>query len=185
MCVCGIQHLKSAPYYPATNGLAERFVQTSKIYLRSINNEGLNKSLANFLFTYRSVQQSSTKEAPAVLFLKRMPKSRWNLLRPKFESKAKLGKKTFPEFEVSEDALVRDHFGPNRWIEGEITEKLGKCFYRILLRDKRVWRRHAGQIRKNSTLPCPDPEVFLPTPLNVQRNNEEIPLDKTATSSSR
>ncbi|UYV83275.1 K02A2.6-like [Cordylochernes scorpioides] len=63
--------------------------------------------------------------------------------------------------EVNEDVLVRDHFGPNRWIEGEITEKLGKCFYRILLRDKRVWRRHAGQIRKNWTLPCPDPETRL------------------------
>ncbi|UYV67073.1 hypothetical protein LAZ67_4003825 [Cordylochernes scorpioides] len=146
----GIQHLKSAPYYPATN-----------------------------------VPQSSTKEASAVLFLKKMPKGRWNLLRPNFESKAKLGKKTFPEFEVNEDVLVRDNFGPNRWIEGEITEKLGKCFYRILLRDKRVWRRHAGQISKNWTLPCPDPEVFLPTPQNIQRNYEDIPLDKTATSSSR
>ncbi|UYV71037.1 hypothetical protein LAZ67_8001495 [Cordylochernes scorpioides] len=67
-----------------------------------MKNEGLNKSLANFLFTYRSVPQSSTKEAPAVLFLKKMPKSRWNLLRPNFESKAKLGKKTFPEFELVE-----------------------------------------------------------------------------------
>ncbi|UYV80757.1 hypothetical protein LAZ67_19001647 [Cordylochernes scorpioides] len=102
-----------------------------------------------------------------------------------FERKAKLRKKTFPEFEVNEDVLDRGHFGPNKWIEGEITEKLGKCFYRILIRDNRVWKRHAGQIRKNWTLPCPDQEVFLPTPLNVQINNEDIPLDKTATSSSR
>ncbi|UYV77476.1 K02A2.6-like [Cordylochernes scorpioides] len=83
------------------------------------------------------------------------------VMRPNSERKAKLGKKTFPEFEVNEDVLVRDNFSPNRWIEGEITEKLGKCFYRILLRDKRVWRRHAGQIRKNWTLPCPDPEKRL------------------------
>ncbi|UYV66040.1 K02A2.6-like [Cordylochernes scorpioides] len=102
----GIQHLKSAAYYSATNGLAERFVQTLKRSLRSMKNKGLNKSLANFLFTYRSVPQSSTKEAPAVLFLKRMPKSRWNLLRPNFESRAKLGKKTFPEFELRSKYVI-------------------------------------------------------------------------------
>ena len=26
----GVQHIKSAPYHPSTNGLAERFVQTMK-----------------------------------------------------------------------------------------------------------------------------------------------------------
>ncbi|UYV71015.1 K02A2.6-like [Cordylochernes scorpioides] len=75
------------------------------------------------------------------LFLKRMPKGRRNVLIQIFESKAKLGKKTFPEFEVNEVVLVRDHFSPNRWIEGEITEKLEKCFYNKMIRDKRVWRR--------------------------------------------
>ncbi|UYV65872.1 K02A2.6-like [Cordylochernes scorpioides] len=35
--VCEIQHLKSAPYYPAT----KRFVRTLKISLRSMKNEGL------------------------------------------------------------------------------------------------------------------------------------------------
>lgn len=33
----GIQHIKSAPYHPATNGLAERFIQTMKQALKSSN----------------------------------------------------------------------------------------------------------------------------------------------------
>lgn len=32
----GVQHIKSAPYHPATNGLAERFVQTLKTCSQSI-----------------------------------------------------------------------------------------------------------------------------------------------------
>lgn len=31
----GVQHIKSAPYHPATNGLAERFVQTMKHALKT------------------------------------------------------------------------------------------------------------------------------------------------------
>ncbi|UYV85054.1 hypothetical protein LAZ67_X004411 [Cordylochernes scorpioides] len=46
----GVYHLRSAPYFPATNCLAERFVQTLKRSLKNMRNE-LNKSLANFRFT--------------------------------------------------------------------------------------------------------------------------------------
>ncbi|UYV68256.1 K02A2.6-like [Cordylochernes scorpioides] len=40
----GVHHLRSAPYFPATNGLAERFVQTLKRGLKYMRNEELNKS---------------------------------------------------------------------------------------------------------------------------------------------
>ncbi|CAG2213160.1 unnamed protein product [Mytilus edulis] len=48
----GITHIKSAPYHPATNGLAERFVQTFKQSLKAMRGENadLNKKLANFPF---------------------------------------------------------------------------------------------------------------------------------------
>ena len=47
----GIKHIKSAPYHPATNGLAERFVQTFKQALRAAMTEKkpLSQKLANFL----------------------------------------------------------------------------------------------------------------------------------------
>ncbi|CAC5397393.1 unnamed protein product [Mytilus coruscus] len=52
----GITHIKSAPYHPATNGLAERFVQTSKQSLKAMRGENsdINKKLANFLLAYRN-----------------------------------------------------------------------------------------------------------------------------------
>lgn len=52
----GIKHFKSAPYHPATNGLAERFVQTFKRSMKTMKNQekSLNKKIANFLLLYRN-----------------------------------------------------------------------------------------------------------------------------------
>ncbi|UYV72403.1 K02A2.6-like [Cordylochernes scorpioides] len=167
----GVHHLRSAPYFPATNGLAERFVQTLKRGLKNMRNEELNKSLANFLFTYRTVPHSSTREAPVVLFLKRMLKCKWNLLKPKVEVKPGFKKGYSPDFEEDEDILVRDFLGPNKWKEGKIVRRLGKCFYTVKLNDGRLWRRHVCQLRKSYIAPSPASEIFLPEQLiNYPRN---------------
>ena len=52
----GIKHYKSAPYHPATNGLAERFIQTFKNSMRAMKDENrdINQKIANFLLTYRN-----------------------------------------------------------------------------------------------------------------------------------
>ncbi|UYV73597.1 K02A2.6-like [Cordylochernes scorpioides] len=149
----GVYHLRSAPYFPATNGLAERFVQTLKRSLKNMRNEELNKSLANFLFTYRTVPHSSTREAPAVLFLKRM-------LKTKLEVKPGFKKGYSPDFEEDENILVRDFLGPNKWKEGKIVSRLGKCFYTVELNDGRLWRRHVCQLRKSYIAPSPASEIF-------------------------
>ena len=39
LSVNGVQHLKSPPYHPATNGEAEKFVQTFKHSLKASRNE--------------------------------------------------------------------------------------------------------------------------------------------------
>ncbi|UYV63015.1 K02A2.6-like [Cordylochernes scorpioides] len=167
----GVHHLRSAPYFPATNGLAERFVQTLKRGLKNMRNEELNNSLANFLFTYRTVPHSSTREAPAVLFLKRMLKCKWNLLKPKLKVKPGFKKGYSPDFEEDEDILVRDFLGPNKWKEGKIIKRLGKCFYTVKLNDGRLWRRHVCQLRKSYIAPSPASEIFLPEQLiNYPRN---------------
>ena len=51
----GIRHLTSAPYHPATNGLAERTVQTLKQALRSMHQSSkpVKEKLAKFLIAYR------------------------------------------------------------------------------------------------------------------------------------
>ena len=43
-----IRHIKSAPYYPATNGVVERFIQTFKHAMKSNADRTLSYWLASF-----------------------------------------------------------------------------------------------------------------------------------------
>lgn len=80
----GIKHFKSAPYHPATNGLAERFVQTFKRSMKTMKNQekSLNKKIANFLLLYRNAPHSITNETPAKLFHGRNLRTCLDLIRP-------------------------------------------------------------------------------------------------------
>ncbi|XP_056138804.1 uncharacterized protein K02A2.6-like [Lampris incognitus] len=73
----GVKHLRSAPYHPATNGLAERFVQTFKHALKSSRGAApVQQRLDTFLLTYRNTPHATTKEPPSMLFTRRMLRTR-------------------------------------------------------------------------------------------------------------
>ena len=52
----GIRHIRSAPYHPATNGEAERFVQVFKKALRSGSQADLDTELEVFVFFSATAQ---------------------------------------------------------------------------------------------------------------------------------
>ena len=55
-----IRHITSAPYHPATNGLAERAVQTFKNAMRKDTPTDSDTAVAQFLFHYRNTPHSTT-----------------------------------------------------------------------------------------------------------------------------
>ena len=75
----GIKHLQTPPYHPASNGMAERAVQTFKKKLK----EGtLETRLSRFLFTYRTMPQSTTGISLSELMFGRKVRSHLDTIRP-------------------------------------------------------------------------------------------------------
>ena len=83
----GITHVKSSPYHPSTNGLAERAVQTFKTGLKKLTKGTLESKLSHFLFHYRLTPQTTTGQSPAELLLGRRIKSCLDLLHPNAKTK--------------------------------------------------------------------------------------------------
>jgi transposase InsO family protein len=77
----GIKHLTSAPYHPASNGLAERAVQTVKEGMKKMSGP-LEVRLSRFLFKYRVTPQATTGIAPAELLMGRRLRTHLDLLYP-------------------------------------------------------------------------------------------------------
>ena len=75
----GIRHVKCVPYHPASNGLAERAVQTFKEGLKKVTQGDIQTRLARFLFQYRITPHTTTGIAPAELMLGRRPRSHLDL----------------------------------------------------------------------------------------------------------
>ena len=78
----GIKYLKTPPYHPASNGIAERAVQTLKSGIRKLKEGSLKTKVAYFLFTYRVTPQSSTGVAPSELMFGRKIRTHLDSLRP-------------------------------------------------------------------------------------------------------
>ncbi|XP_058811033.1 uncharacterized protein K02A2.6-like [Topomyia yanbarensis] len=87
-------HKLSAPYHPATNGQAERYVQTVKDALKAMGTttNSLQQNLNVFLRQYRLTPHITTSESPAKLFLGRNIRTRLDLVRPETLSSKMLQK---------------------------------------------------------------------------------------------
>ena len=79
----GIKHLTSAPYHPASNGLAERAIQIVKKGLKKIVHGNIRTRLAQVLFAYRLTPQTTTGVSPGELLFRHRPRSRLDLLKPR------------------------------------------------------------------------------------------------------
>ena len=68
-----IKHVKSAPYHPASNGLAERFIQFLKQSLRASCDGGrsVSQRISTYLLTYRTTAHGTTGVPPCKLLMQR------------------------------------------------------------------------------------------------------------------
>lgn len=92
-----IRHLRTAPYHPQSNGLAERAVRTIKEGLKKNKRGTLQEKLSRFLFRYRSTPLESGK-SPAQLLFGFQPRTRLSAHFPDGEVPAEADaiRKQFP-----------------------------------------------------------------------------------------
>lgn len=135
----GIKHLTSAPYHPASNGLAERAVQIIKKGLKKISKGNMRTRLAQVLLTYYLTPQSSTGISPSELLLGRCPRSRLDLLKPHTAERIERNQRKQKEqhdlrsrernFEVGDNVFVRNYHHGDKWLPGVIQQKTGPVSY--------------------------------------------------------
>ena len=78
----GVNHITSAPYHPASNGLAERAVQVVKKGLRKVTRGSMRTRIATILLHYRLTVQTTTGMVLSELMLGRRPRSHLDLMKP-------------------------------------------------------------------------------------------------------
>ncbi|XP_055611491.1 uncharacterized protein K02A2.6-like [Uranotaenia lowii] len=148
-------HKLSAPYHPATNGQAERYVQTTKDALKSMNTNAssLQSHLNNFLQQYRRAPHATTGEAPCKLFLRRNFRTRFDLLKPE-DVQQRVSTKQQADFEPNyrtfsvgqQVYFLSGNSRMDKWIPGVIAARLGDLHYQIEFNGK-PFKRHVDQMR--------------------------------------
>ena len=181
----GIKHIRSAPYHPATNGLAERFVQTFKTAMKSGDQfASVHTRLQQFLLTYRNTPHATTKTTPAELLVKRSLRTRLDLLRPNRRSVVEnqqlqqAGEKPFQparSLAIGSSVMARDYRpGFPRWIAARVTNQQG-LHYHVEVAPGVTWRRHIDQLRGVALQPAPPTAAEIlseVTPLPREREED-------------
>ena len=154
----GIHHIRSAPYHPATNGLAERTVQTFKNAMKKVAPGDIDTALARFLFHYRTTPHCTTGLSPAELLLGRQLRTHNTLLRPQPRNRiqnAQYRQKAAHDVHAKERAF---HLGDpvfvknfskqgTDWLPGNVTKIQGPLSFFITLTTGQEIRRHIEHIR--------------------------------------
>ncbi|CAH8609833.1 unnamed protein product [Dicrocoelium dendriticum] len=162
----GIEHVRTAPYYPQSNGQAERFVDTLKRALLKSKGEGtLDERLERFLLNYRVTPNPNAPDgkSPAEVLMGRRLRTTLDLLTPRrplpqtrnFAMEQQYNRRYGAQrrmFRVGEFVSAAAIQGRRiSWIPGRIVRRRGRVMYDVQV-GAQVWRRHANQLKPRCTL---------------------------------
>jgi len=203
----GIKHIKTAAYHPASNGLAERYVQIVKDGLKKISGGTIESRVARLLSRYRVTPQSTTKVSPAELLFGRKLRTRFDLLQPDMAGRVRYkqakqkenhdASSRQRELHVGMTVYVYNNNGYPDWLPGIIEKQTGPVSYLVKLSDGRTWRRHVDHIRIRTvkeTLTDTDSDDIVPfttaqspdltepanSPNSVSETEQTVPLRRSS-----
>ena len=154
----GIRHARSAPYHPASNGLAERAVQTLKNGLKKMSEGSLETRLSRVLFQYRITPHSTTGQSPAEMLMGRRLHSHLDHLHPDVAKQVRRSQerqKTAHDkaaksrtFATGDAVWARNYGQGTKWLSGSIVRLFGSHSLVIRLEDGQEVRKHVDQVRQ-------------------------------------
>ncbi|CAI2724010.1 unnamed protein product [Schistosoma spindalis] len=160
----GVNHVRSPPYHPQSNGQAERFVDTFKRALLKGKGEGKIKEILNdFLFVYRTTPNPSAPNqmSPAEIMFGRKVKTALDAIKPERNLIGTRNRKMVIQFNRHHGAknrifrnnqtvYVRDfRYSPPQWTSGLILKRRGNVMYVVEVEGQK-WTRHVNHILENS-----------------------------------
>ena len=143
-----IQHVTTAPYHPASNGIAERFVRSFKEGMAREQAAGVvNKNIAlrNILRTFRWTPHTTTGTPPADMLLQRSVRTSLSRLKPTPPRATPVE----TQYHVGQLIWAMNH-QPNKrpqWIPATVQEHKGSMVYIVQLPDGQLLKRHRNQLR--------------------------------------
>ncbi|CAH8556634.1 unnamed protein product [Dicrocoelium dendriticum] len=161
----GIQHMRTAPYHPQSNGQAERYVDTLKRALLKSKGEGtLDERLENFLLNYRVTPNPNAPDgkSPAEALMGRRLRTTLDLMTPKrppIHHTNSLMETHYNKrhgarhrnFRIGDAVFAAFHQGRQiSWIPGQVVGRRGKVMYDVRV-GRQLWVRHANQLRPRIT----------------------------------
>ncbi|XP_055923553.1 uncharacterized protein K02A2.6-like [Eupeodes corollae] len=192
----GIQHIRTPPYHPQSNGQAERFVDIIKRALAKSYTEYSTDDKANllvFLSQYRATPNPSASEgkSPSDCFIGRKLSTPLDLLKPKTTTdlmknssmEEAFNKKhgAIPRYFKAGDKVFAKTFQRNKmfWSSGVIIERIGQVLYNVLIQTNRrnqLIRSHTNQLKQRFTEDMPTVDSY-PTnfePDDIQPTTEDV-----------
>ncbi|XP_037931460.1 uncharacterized protein K02A2.6-like [Teleopsis dalmanni] len=150
----------TAPFHPASNGLAERFVRTFKTSVKKNLDDSMpiSEAVIKFLVTYRSMPNSNNK-SPAELLHGRTAQTLLTQILPV----TKLSKKQPVTTKFGKDCKVflRNYSSGPKWVEGIIEKFLGNRVYLVKTPTGQC-KRHQNQLQARQSTP-PQPTAYEPS----------------------
>ncbi|KAK8785283.1 hypothetical protein V5799_008352, partial [Amblyomma americanum] len=185
----GIKHVLTPPYHPASNGAAERAVQTIKAKLKKAVGGSFDCQLARVLLNYRSTPHETTGCSPAELMMGRKLKTALTLLRPDMRStvltrqlKQKVAHEQHahrtPLVQPGDSVYARNFRDGPPWFPAMVTATSGDHIADVTLPDGRSWRRHQEHLRHDFSAT----EVSPPAAAKHQVGTRDVSADDQQTS---
>lgn len=174
-----VKHLRTAPYHPESNGLAERAVRTIKDGLKKLPHGSLSTRLTRLLFNYRRTPQDSKSRSQRLLNYQIL--SRLDMCLPPQLSFPLFSQEDTPYRFGSGDAVWAQNFKDGeKWLPGTVKQLNGAHMMTIETLAGLI-QRHMDQVRlRDSPVAATSQTVAGSSPETQVKPNEASNTEESA-----